>query len=254
MSRFHSRLSSKWLIAAIFLSVPIFAEAEPVTYAFSGVVTAGGLSCVANNTVNGTITLDFANENPAQSTGAVGPPTGWTSVSDAATPVSFAPYVFTMTVCSFGPFLNENISSITVSPQGISGKFDVSFDSVGGQFSFSNPSGHVSANGMPLFDSPGTGSADLGGGGFGFSVIVTSLTLVSPTVTKQLDSLVSESDGAPSLLDIANTAQSQVQSACVSLQNFVSRVKIKEAAKQLTQQRANQLIFDAKTVEINAGC
>jgi hypothetical protein len=248
-----SRSNYKWLIPAIFLSVPIMAEAEPVTYAFSGVVAPGGPSCSASDSVNGTITLDFANELPAQSTGSVGSPAGWTSVSEAATPVLLAPYVFTMTVCGVGPFLNEYLSSITVGPHGIGASFSVN-DFFGGHFSFSNPSGHVSANGMPLFDSPGTGLASLGGGIPGFAFIITSVTLISPTVAKQIDSLVTESAGAPSLIDIANTAQAQVQSACISLENFVLRVKAKEAAKQLTEHRANQLVFDAKTIEIQTGC
>jgi hypothetical protein len=107
---------------------------------------------------------------------------------------------------------------------------------------------------MPLFDSPGTGAGLFGGPAEAIDFIVTSMTLVSPTVAKQIDSLVTESAGAPSLIDIANTAQAQVQSACVSLESYVRRVKAKEAAKQLTQHRANQLVFDAKTVEIQIGC
>jgi uncharacterized membrane protein len=158
-----------------------------------------------------------------------------------------------MTVCGLGPILNVYSSSIAVGPGGISGQFSDQLGP-GGRMSFSNPSGHVSANGMPLFDSPGTGSASFGGGGFGLFFIVTSLTLVSPTVTQQLDSLVTESNGAHSLIDIANTAQAQVQSACVSLENYVRRVKVKEAAKQLTEHRANQLIFDATTAEMDTGC
>jgi hypothetical protein len=31
-------------------------------------------------------------------------------------------------------------------------------------------------------------------------------------------------------------------------------VKVKEAAKQLTEHRANQLIFDATTAEMDTGC
>ena len=249
-----SRLNLKWLIPAIFLSVPIIAEAEPVTYAFSGVATVPGHGCDTSNSVNGTITLNFANESPAQSTGSVGSPTGWTSVSTGKTVYLFVPYVFAMTVCGNGPYLNPNTSSVTVGPGGISGQFDVSHGSPRGSFSFSNPSGAVSANGMPLFDSPGTGSGLFGGPAEAIDFIITSMTLVSPTVAKQIDSVVTESAGAPSLIDIANTAQAQVQSACISLEKFVLRVEAKEAAKQLTQHRANQLVFDAKTVEIQIGC
>jgi hypothetical protein len=255
MFRVNSVLKAKWLVPTLLLSVPVMAGAEPVTYAFSGVVVVPGApSCDINNSVNGTITLDFANENPAQSKGAVGSPTGWTSVSNAKTEVLRAPYVFTMTVCGFGPYHNVNNSSVTVGPGGISGQFEVSFGSESGHISFSNPSGAVSANGMPLFDSPGTGSGLIAGDTIGIPFVVTSMTLVSPTVTKQIDALVTESTGAPSLIDIANTAQAQVQSACISLENFVRRVKAKEAAKQLTQHRADQLVFDATTAEIDAGC
>jgi hypothetical protein len=235
----------------------MIAEAEPVTYAFSGVASVAGHGCDNNDSVNGTITLDFGNANPAQSKGSVGSPTGWTSVSTAKTALLFVPYVFTMTVCGNGGsgfFLNPNTSSVTVGPGGISGQFDISHGSPRGNVSFSNPSGAVSVNGMPLFDSPGTGSGLFGGPAEAIDFIITSMTLVSPTVAKQIDLLVTESAGAPSLIDIANTAQAQVQSACISLENFVLRVKTKEAAKQLTEHRANQLGFDAKTVEMQTGC
>jgi hypothetical protein len=256
MFRLKSALNSKWLVPALLLSVPIVAEAEPVTYVFSGVIAVPNAptSCNKdNNSMNGTITLDFANEDPAQSTGSVGSPFGWTSVSIAKTVIAFSPSVFTMTLCGFGPLLNVFSSAITVGPGGISGQFS---DQLGasGHISFSNPSGAVSANGMPLFDSPGTGSGVIAVDTTGIDFIVTSMTLFSPTVTKQLDSLVTASAGAPSLVDIANTAQAHVQSACISLENFVLRVKAKEAAKQLTQHRANQLVFDTKSVDLETGC
>jgi hypothetical protein len=255
MLRSQAEFVSKWMAPAILLCVPIMAEAEPVTYVFSGVIVVPDApSCTLDNSVNGTITLDFENENPAQSTGSVGSPTGWTSVSTAKTEVSFAPYVFTMTACGFGPFVSVNSSSITVGPGGISGQFEVSYQGASGHISFSNPSGHVSANGMPLFDLPGTGSGLLGAFTTGIPFVVTSMTLVSPSVTRQLDSLVTAAAGAPSLIAIANGAQADVQSACISLESFVLRVKAKEAAKQLTQQRSDQLIFDARTVGIETGC
>jgi hypothetical protein len=254
MLKLTSRLKAKWLVPAILLAAPITAEAEPVTYAYSGVAIPGIPACIMHDSVNGTITLDFANENPAQSEGSVGSPIGWTSVSSAKTEFLLAPYVFTMTVCGLGPYLNANSSSITVGPGGISGQFKVSFGGVAAQFSFSNPSGAVSANGMPLFDSPGTGSVQIGDGANGFSFVLTSLTLVSPSVTRQIDSLVTDSLDAPSLIEIANTAQAQVQSACISLAAFVRRVKAKLALKQLPQHRANQLIFEATTLEVETGC
>jgi hypothetical protein len=233
----------------------MIAAAEPVTYAFSGVVVVPGApSCNANNSVNGTITVDFANANPAQSKGSVGSSTGWTSASTAKTQVLFAPYVFTMTLCGFGPYLSVNNSSVTVGPSGISGQFEVSYGSESGNISFSNPSGAVSANGMPLFDAPGTGAGLMAGDTFGIPFVVTSMTLVSPTTTRQLDSLVTEAAGSTTLVDIANNAQTDLQSSCIALESFVLRVKAKEAAKQLTQQLANQLIFDAKTVGIQTGC
>jgi hypothetical protein len=232
------------------------AEAEPVTYVFSGILSAavGAFDCKLNNSVSGTIRIDFANANPAQSKGAVGSPTGWTSASTTASVLVSAPSVFTLSVCGYGPYLNSHISSITVGPSGMSGQFVVDSDSFSGNFSFSNPSGAVSANGMPLFDSPGTGSGVMEGGNFGIPFIVTSMTLVSPTVTKQLDSLVTTSVDAATLIGIANTAQSQVQSACISLENYVLRVKAKLVLKQLPQHRADQMVFDATTAAAAIGC
>jgi hypothetical protein len=232
------------------------AHAEPVTYVFSGILAKaiGVQACNNNQAVNGTIIIDFANAIPGQSKGSVGSPTGWTSAATTATVLVSAPSVFTMSVCGYGPYVNSHTSTVTVGPAGISGQFVVDSNSFSGNFSFSNPSGAVSANGMPLFDSPGTGSGVLGGGAFGIPFIVTSMTLVSPTMTKNIDSLVTASTGADSLIDIANAVQAQVQSACIFLENFVRRVKYKEAIRQLTEHGANQLVFDAKTVEMRTGC
>jgi hypothetical protein len=244
------------MVPALLLSVPIMAHAEPVTYVFSGIMAAevGISGCKSTSSVTGTITIDFANEHPAQSKGSVGSPAGWTSVSATDTVLVSTPSVFTLSLCGYGPYLNVHTSSITVGPSGMSGQFVVDSYSFSGNFSFSNPSGAVAANGLPLFDLPGTGSGVLGGGNFGIPFIVTSLTLVPPTVTKHLDSLVTDSLDAPSLIDIANTAQAQVQSACISLDNFVLRVKAKLALKQLPQSRANQLVFEATTLKMETGC
>jgi hypothetical protein len=244
------------MVAALLLSVAIMAQAEPVTYVFSGILSepVGAFDCKANNSVNGTITMDFANAIPAQSKGSVGSPSGWTSVSATESVLVSTPSVFTMAVCGYGPYLSVHTSSITVGPGGISGQFVVDSYSVSGNFSFSNPSGAVSAAGMPLFDSPGTGSGVLGGGSFGIPFIVTSMTLISPTVTKQLDSVVNKSFDAPSLIIIANTAQAQVQSACMSLEAYVLRVKAKLVLKELPRQRADQLVFDAMNVAAAIGC
>jgi hypothetical protein len=244
-----------------FLASPTMAE--PVTYVFSAVFPSpGGPGCDTdpNNPYGpftGTITMDFANENPKQSSGNVGSPKGWTSVASGIDIyVQSVPYVFTMTVCGYGPYLNLGFfgsSSVTVGPSGINGQFELG-DGNGqeGHIKFTNPSGHISANGLPLFDSPGTGSGLVGGGTSGIDFIVTSMTLVPPTVTHQLDGLVTESPGI--LEESANNAQGHVEAACTSLEKFVIQVNGDERSKKITKQLANQLIFDATTAELEIGC
>ncbi len=80
------------LLAA--LAVPIAANAEAVTYDFTGVVANGttfpGISI--GSTVTGTYTFDYSYTNPAQSTGTVGSSAGWQAVAET-TQGSLSPQV-----------------------------------------------------------------------------------------------------------------------------------------------------------------
>jgi hypothetical protein len=61
------------LIAAGLLALPWAAYADPVTYDFTGTVTAkSGVFSSAGTTVSGTLTIDFAAANAAQSIGTLG--------------------------------------------------------------------------------------------------------------------------------------------------------------------------------------
>ena len=84
------------LLAA--LAVPIAANAEAVTYDFTGVVANGttfpGISI--GSTVTRTYTFDYSYTNPAQSTGTVGSSAGWQAVAKmkrVPCPLRFAVYL-----------------------------------------------------------------------------------------------------------------------------------------------------------------
>jgi hypothetical protein len=74
-----------WLTALMLLAGPVAAHADAVTYDFVGtVINSGGSysSAAIGSTVTGTYTFNFANENPAQSSGTIGminDISGWSS-------------------------------------------------------------------------------------------------------------------------------------------------------------------------------
>ena len=253
----------------LLLSAPIAATAAPVTYAFTG-TSNGGLTCSARaTTLVGTITIDFANENPSQSTGIVGSPGGWTSSSSGGiltnTPAPKGLVFSIKASCQTAPVVDPffTSSSVTVGRAGINGNYNYGGIGASANCSIGNPGGATSANGLPLFDAGATGVCILGEGVAGFNFTVNSLVLVPPSLSQQLDALVTEAGAvAPEgFEDKANKAQTHVQAACTPLESFVREVEEGLAREvegkkgtRISQQAAAQLIFDATTAELQIGC
>ena len=244
------------------LSCPA-AFAVPVTYFFTGTVSDTGATPPCGyqpgETITGTFTFDFANENQALSTGTVGSASGWTSQSFSHGSPTPVPLVFSTSIpnCyTTEPGYGYEASMATVSPAGISASESQSMVIVS-SFDYTNTSEATFANGMPLFDMPGTGSAlvhnSQGGPSLEFSI--NSMTFVPASIVPQLTSLTSEAAATtvPGLSGKASTATSHAEAACATLAKLMSQVQGKSGA-HLTTQQAAQLAFDTQTIETEIGC
>src|SRR5580658_4163293 len=112
---------SKCLMAFALLTISVGANAQSITYAFSGTVTSatGIYSSISVGTpLNGTYTINLANGIPEQSFGTVGSTTaGWDVVAEGGTEVEPFPapaaLPFTSTITGPGvSYVSPSIGTI----------------------------------------------------------------------------------------------------------------------------------------------
>jgi hypothetical protein len=254
----------KWLVilGLVLAALCPTAFAIPVTYFFTGTVSDTGAAPPCGyqpgETITGTFTFDFANENADQSTGAVGSASGWMSEFYGIDTATAHPLVFSTLIANCyisKPAYGSNFSMAEISPAGISANEAQDLEVVS-EFNYTNASAATSVNGMPLFDRPGTGSALVHlGKGPSLEFIVNSMTFVPASIVPQLTSLTSETAATTvsGLSGKASTATSHAEAACTTLARLMSQAHDQTGA-HLTAQEAAQLNFDTLTIEAEIGC
>jgi hypothetical protein len=137
---------AKWVAVFALLACPMAVDATAVTFDFTGTIITGlavndyagpptGIYAGDTGTVSGTFAFDFANENPAQSSGTIATTTGWSVENWTGTnqsgPQTAPGNVFSTTLVGTGAG-DVGLSYSTAVPPpfwGISGvQADLSFD------------------------------------------------------------------------------------------------------------------------------
>jgi hypothetical protein len=193
------------LVCALIVSPAAFSSS--VTYDYTGVITSvydtQNYSIAVGSPVSGTYVFDFANGNPAQSSGTIGS-ANWTVVSQGGaayslpTPTSLV-FASTAQVSNFGystPPPQTGVLSSSYVQSSVQGSansggpgstftasegFAYSADAYGGSsFSISNPGGAYSVNGLPILAgaTSATGAVTAAAGGLVTQIEfnITSLT------------------------------------------------------------------------------